>query len=219
LSLKVNEIFYSIQGESSYAGFPCVFVRLAGCNLRCSWCDTGYAREEGEEMDIASILKRAEEYRCPLVEITGGEPLIQEETNELVRRLLDKGFRVLLETNGSMDVSVVDPRCVKVVDVKCPSSGESGRNDFRNFERLTEKDEIKFVIGDRTDYDYACNVVRQILEKTAGRNLIHFSPLFSRMEPRMLAAWILKDRLPVRMQLQLHKALWPEARRGVEEET
>lgn len=214
MPLKVNEIFYSIQGESSYAGFPCVFVRLAGCNLRCSWCDTGYAREEGAPMDIWTVIEQVKSYGCRLVEITGGEPLLQEETTELIRRLLDEELQVLLETNGSMDVSAVDRRCVKVVDVKCPSSGESGRNDFRNLERLTEKDEIKFVVGDRADYEYACEVLPLIRERCPGSTVL-FSPLSGRMEPRRLAGWVLEDRLFVRLQLQIHRVLWPEKSRGV----
>jgi 7-carboxy-7-deazaguanine synthase len=215
LSLKVNEIFQSIQGESSYAGYPCVFVRLTGCNLRCSWCDTSYAYEEGDVMELSDILYRVQSCRCPLVEVTGGEPLLQEETPELIRRLLEKGFRVLLETNGSLDVSPVDPRCVKILDIKCPSSGEAENNRFGNLEHLTELDEIKFVIGDRGDYDYAREKLSLIFQKTTGKNIIHFSPLHGRMEPRMLAGWILEDRLPVRMQLQIHKILWPAERRGV----
>lgn len=215
MPLKVNEIFHSIQGESSHAGHPCVFVRLTGCNLRCSWCDTPYAYEEGEIMELADILDRVESYRCPLVEVTGGEPLLQEETPELIRRLLEKGFRVLLETNGSLDVSPIDPRCVKILDIKCPSSGEAENNCFGNVEHLTELDEIKFVIGDRGDYDYAREKLPLIFRKTAGKNIIHFSPLHGRMEPQMLAGWILEDRLPVRLQLQIHKILWPAERRGV----
>ncbi len=215
MPLKVNEIFHSIQGESSHAGHPCVFVRLTGCNLRCSWCDTPYAYEEGEVMELADILDRVESYRCPMVEVTGGEPLLQEETPELIRRLLEKGCRVLLETNGSLDVSPVDPRCVKILDIKCPSSGVAKNNRFRNLEHLTERDEIKFVIGDRGDYDYACMKLHLIFRKTTGRNVIHFSPLHGRMEPKTLAGWILEDRLPVRLQLQIHKILWPADRRGV----
>lgn len=211
----MNEIFQSIQGESSYAGRPCVFVRLTGCNLRCAWCDTPYAYEEGDVMELADILDRVENYRCPLVEVTGGEPLLQEETPELIRRLLDKGFRVLLETNGSLDVSSVDPRCVKILDIKCPSSGEAEKNLFKNLDHLMKLDEIKFVIGDREDYDYAREKISLIFQMRPGRNIIHFSPLHGRMEPQTLAEWILEDRLPVKLQLQIHKILWPGERRGV----
>ena len=144
MSLKVNEIFYSIQGESTFAGRPCVFVRLTGCNLRCSYCDTRYAYEEGNELEIDEILRRVKSYTCPLVEVTGGEPLIQKETPFLLRRLLDEGYQVLLETNGSQDISRVDKRCIKIIDIKCPSSGESDKNDLRNLEKL-DQDEIKFI--------------------------------------------------------------------------
>jgi len=215
LSLKVNEIFFSIQGESSYAGHPCVFVRLTGCNLRCVWCDTTYAYEEGDVMEPADIADRVESYRCPIVEITGGEPLLQKETPDLIRVLLDRGLRVLLETNGSLDVSSVDPRCIRIIDIKCPSSGEAGKNLFANLDHLTEKDEIKFVIGDRDDYDYARGKLPLIIGKTAGRNIIHFSPVHNRMDPRTLARWILEDSLPVRLQLQIHRILWPDRKRGV----
>jgi 7-carboxy-7-deazaguanine synthase len=215
VALRVNEIFYGIQGESSHAGRPCVFIRLTGCNLRCSWCDTPYAYEEGTDMDMETVLKSIEGYGCPLTEVTGGEPLVQKETPELIRRLLEKDYTVLLETNGSLDVSAVDRRCVKILDIKCPSSGESDRNDLRNLERLTERDEIKFVIANREDYDFARNILRLIGEMPPGANIVHFSPLFGRMEPQVLAAWMLEDRLPARLQLQIHKILWPAERRGV----
>jgi len=149
LALKGNEIFYSIQGESSYTGRPCVFVRLTGCNLRCSYCDTQYAYTEGEELEIDEIVGRVTSYRCPLVEVTGGEPLIQKETPGLIHRLLTKGFETLMETNGSQDISQVDNRCVKIVDIKCPFSGQTSHNDLQNLNRLTDHDEVKFVIADR----------------------------------------------------------------------
>ncbi|MCP4715272.1 MAG: radical SAM protein, partial [Deltaproteobacteria bacterium] len=152
--MKVNEIFYSIQGESSYAGYPCVFVRLTGCNLRCSYCDTRYAYDEGEDCTEEQVLERIAAYGCSLVEITGGEPLLQPDTPGLISRLLDRGCRVLLETNGSMDIGSVDRRCVRIVDIKCPSSGEAGRNDEANLARLTAQDEVKFVIGTREDFDF-----------------------------------------------------------------
>ena len=154
-SLKVNEIFYSLQGESSYAGRPCVFIRLTGCNLRCSYCDTRYAYEEGTDMELDLIVDQVSSYRCPLVEITGGEPLIQAETPALIRRLLEKNFKVLLETNGSQNIQRVDDRCIKVVDMKCPSSGMEARNDLENLKKLGSDDELKFVIGNRIDFEYA----------------------------------------------------------------
>ncbi|MBU4126432.1 MAG: radical SAM protein, partial [Proteobacteria bacterium] len=155
MSLIVNEIFYSIQGESIYSGIPCVFIRLTGCNLRCSYCDTAYAYYEGVELRIEEILSRVDNYKCPLIEITGGEPLLQGDTPLLIDRLLEKKYEVLLETNGSIDISVVDNRCIKIVDIKCPSSGENDKNDLENLKRLNQKDQIKFVVGNREDYEFA----------------------------------------------------------------
>ena len=215
MSLKVNEIFYSIQGESSFAGYPCIFVRLAGCNLRCAYCDTRYAYDEGTEMDILQIIKQVERYGCPLVEVTGGEPLIQKETPHLIHSLLEKGYHVLLETNGSQDISMVDRRCVRILDIKGPSSGEMGKNDFSNLERLTEKDEIKLIVGDRIDYEYAKKIIEMIRQKALTKNPVHLSPLFGEMPYQTLAGWILEDQLPARLHLQLHKVIWPEEKRGV----
>ncbi len=215
MSLNVNEIFFSIQGESSYAGYPCVFVRLTGCNLRCSYCDTVFAYEEGESVETGDILARVRRYCCPLVEITGGEPLLQEETPLLIRTLLDAGYRVLLETNGSRDVSAVDVRCVKIVDIKTPSSGEEKRNDLKNLERLGPRDEIKFVIGDRADYEFARGITGSLEGSAGDGRIVHFAPVFGVLEPRMLAAWMLEDNLAVRLQLQLHKIIWPAGARGV----
>jgi 7-carboxy-7-deazaguanine synthase len=213
--LKVCEIFHSIQGESSYAGYPCVFVRLAGCNLRCSYCDTRYAWEEGEELEIEEIVERAGSHACPLIEITGGEPLIQEQTPQLVVRLIERKFTVLLETNGTVDIDRADPRCVRIVDVKCPSSGEHERNDPENFGRLTERDELKLVIGDRADYEYAREIVRTLSGRGVRAAHIHFSPVFGKIAPDVLGAWILEDSLPVRLNLQLQKIVWDPGRRGV----
>jgi len=215
LALKVNEIFYSIQGESSYAGRACVFIRLTGCNLRCTYCDTTYAYEEGEELEIGAIIDRVASYQCPLVEITGGEPLIQEETPSLIRRLLQRGYEVLLETNGTRDISQVDDRCVKIVDIKCPTSGEAEKNNLINVSRLTHRDEIKFVIGGREDYEYAKKILNLINLKPSRMDKVFFSPVFGAVEPSVLAEWILKDRLNVRLQLQLHKYIWDPERRGV----
>ena len=213
--LKVNEIFYSIQGESSYAGRPCVFVRLTGCNLRCSYCDTRYAYDEGDDLEIGEIIDRISSHRCALVEITGGEPLIQKDTPVLTQRLLDLGFEVLLETNGSMDISVVEDRCVRILDIKCPSSGETKNNDLENLKRLRPKDEIKFAIGSREDYDYA----KKILSFTdRAKEYVKpplFSPVYGLLNPELLAQWILADHLDVRMQMQLHKIIWNPETRGV----
>jgi 7-carboxy-7-deazaguanine synthase len=215
LALKVNEIFYSIQGESSYSGRPCVFIRLTGCNLRCSYCDTQYAYTEGEALEIDDIVGRVASYQCPLVEVTGGEPLMQTETPDLIYRLLAKGFKTLMETNGSRDISQVDDRCVKIVDVKCPCSGQTSHNDLRNLDRLTDHDEVKFVIADRDDYEYAKQILNLMDPNLCRKNPVHFSPAFGRMAPKTLAAWILEDHLDVRLHLQVHKIIWSPDRRGV----
>ena len=215
MALDICEIFYTIQGESSYAGSPCVFVRLSGCNLRCRWCDTQYAYEPGKKMSIDDIVQKVLEYGCPMVEITGGEPLIQEQTPELVEALLERGFLVLMETNGSQDISKVNDRCTRIVDVKCPSSNMSEHNDMQNLARLSDKDEIKFVIANRKDYAFAKKNVRFLDLDGYRMNLIHFLPVFKEIEPDVLAKWILKDRLDVRLALQLHKIVWDADKRGV----
>lgn len=215
MALSVNEVFYSIQGESSFAGLPCVFIRLAGCNLRCSYCDTRYAYNAGEQLDIAEIIGRIASYGCPLVELTGGEPLIQQETPTLIFRLLEAGYQVLLETNGSQDISRVDKRCFRIMDIKCPSSGEEDKNDPENIRRLTARDEVKFVIGDREDYEYGKKRLGLITLNSNKKNVVHFSPLFGKMPPDTLAKWILEDHLDVRLHLQLHKVIWPFKERGL----
>ena len=204
MALEVCEIFYSIQGESTRAGEPCIFIRLTGCNLRCAYCDTGYALEPGALMEIPEILRRVRGLRCDLVEVTGGEPLIQPETPSLIDGLLDAGHTVLLETNGSMDIGVVDPGCVRIVDIKCPSSGMAGQNYLENLKKLKTRDELKFVIGNREDYEFALNVLSTF---PAVPCKINFSPVFGSIEPRSLAEWILEDHLPVRLNLQLHKMI------------
>ena len=215
MSLTVNEIFYSLQGESSYAGRPCVFIRLTGCNLRCSYCDTRYAYEEGTEMELDWIMDQVSSYRCPLVEITGGEPLIQEDTPQLIRRLLERDFKVLLETNGSQNIQRVDDRCIKVVDMKCPSSGMEARNDLENLKKLGPGDELKFVIGNRMDFEYAKGVLDEFRKYFSAMNPVHFSPVFGELEPKLLAQWILEEHLEVRLQLPLHKIIWDPNQRGV----
>jgi 7-carboxy-7-deazaguanine synthase len=215
MALKVNEIFYSIQGESTYTGLPCVFVRLTGCNLRCSYCDTRYAFDQGEELEIAPIVERVVAYQCDLVEVTGGEPLVQDETPSLIHRLLQTGVDVLMETNGSLDIGCIDPRCVRIMDIKCPSSGEAGRNLWENLTRLTVKDELKFVIGDREDYEYAKQLLKAMDKDHVIKCPVHFSPVFGVMRPDSLAEWILEDHLQVRLSLQLHKLIWGPERRGV----
>ena len=212
--LVVNEIFYSVQGESTYAGRPCAFVRLTACNLRCNYCDTEYAFHEGRRMAIAEIVAQVESYRCPLVEITGGEPLLQEGVYALCAALLDAGEQVLIETSGASDVARLDPRVIKIMDLKCPGSGEAERNLWSNLRHLTAKDEVKFVISDRTDYEWTRQVIAE--HALAPRvNAILLSPAFGRIELANLAAWMLEDRLPARLQLQMHKYIWSPTTRGV----
>ncbi|MCC6501940.1 MAG: radical SAM protein [Deltaproteobacteria bacterium] len=210
--MLVSEIFKSIQGESTFAGLPCVFVRLAGCNLSCSWCDTPYARvpDEAIEMTIAEVFEEVGGFECPLVEITGGEPLLQEEALELAVELLESGHRVLIETNGSVPLSRVDPRVVKIVDVKCPSSGHAGSFLMENLEHISAEDELKFVIGSREDYDSAVRFLEEFLMGRTQKVL--FAPVRTALSPAELSGWILKDGLRVRLQLQLHSYIWPGER-------
>jgi 7-carboxy-7-deazaguanine synthase len=208
MTLKVNEIFYSIQGESSYAGWPCIFIRLSGCNLRCAYCDTRYAYDEGNEMEMDDILERVSRYNCRLIEVTGGEPLAQSGTSDLIRHLLDKGYRVLLETNGSMDIGAIDERCTRIVDIKCPSSGEKDSNDLKNLSRLSKNDELKFVIADRADYDYAREILDNAFACSPKSVIVHFSPCFGKISLKELSEWILQDSLNVRLNIQLHKFIW-----------
>jgi 7-carboxy-7-deazaguanine synthase len=212
--LRINEIFFSIQGESTWAGCPCVFVRLTGCNLRCRWCDTEYAFYEGRHLAIEEIVERVRGYGCDLVEVTGGEPLLQKGVHHLFHLLLDGGFTVLVETSGERDLSLIEPRVIKIMDLKCPSSGECARNRLTNLQHLSTRDEVKFVIADRSDFEWACQIVNQYrLSQRVGAVLM--SPVFGMLPPVDLASWILKERLPVRMQLQMHKLIWPPDTRGV----
>jgi len=215
MSLLIHEVFHSIQGESTYAGLPCVFIRLTGCNLRCSYCDTRYAYEEGRLWDLSVLLEQVHAFRCNLVEITGGEPLLQSETPTLASALLDQGYEVLLETNGSLDIRRVDTRIVRVVDFKCPSSGESMHTDWRNWLRMTPRDQAKFVIGNRQDYVYGRDRLRRFCGNDAPGFPVLFSPVFGVLAPRQLAAWILEDHLPVRLHLQQHKLIWGPDAKGV----
>ncbi|MCP9455420.1 MAG: 7-carboxy-7-deazaguanine synthase QueE [Nitrospira sp.] len=211
--MRVTEIFHSLQGESTFAGLPCVFVRLTGCPLRCSWCDTEYAFYGGTERSIDSIVEEVRAYECPLVEVTGGEPLAQAECLPLLSRLCDHGFIVLLETSGALDTARVDARVRLIVDVKCPRSGMTNRMHWPNLERLRAQDEAKFVIADRVDYEWAKDVLNRF--DLVRRCTVLFSPVFGVLEPQQLAEWILADRLPVRYQLQLHKFIWAPDTRGV----
>lgn len=212
--MKVNEIFFSIQGESTYQGVPCVFIRLAGCNLRCSYCDTSYARDRvvGEELSITEVLDRVRIYSCSTVEITGGEPLLQKGTFELAEELLDSGYRVMVETNGTIDISSLDPRVIRVVDIKCPGSGHTHEIMWDNLEHLGSGDEIKFVISSRDDYEWAREIIRN--RNLADHNTVLLSPAFSLVEPADLAEWILRDGLGVRLNLQIHKYIWKPGARG-----
>jgi 7-carboxy-7-deazaguanine synthase len=212
--LTINEIFYSIQGESTRAGQPCVFVRLTACDLRCSWCDTSYAFDEGRKMSVDEVIAAVEQYGCPLVEVTGGEPLLQEDVYELMERLSGTGRTVMLETGGHRSIAHVPAGVLKIVDVKCPGSGESDKNDWSNLDALAPHDEVKFVIKDRVDYEFARDVIaRYGLADRAAAVLL--SPVHGVIEPRTLSEWILADHLPARLQVQLHKYIWTPTTRGV----
>ncbi len=212
--LVVNEIFLSIQGESTHAGRPCAFVRLTGCNLRCNYCDTEYAFYEGRKVSVAEVAEQIGGYGCELVEITGGEPLLQEGVYALFSELLGRGHTVMVETSGACDVSRLDPRVIKIMDLKCPGSGEADRNLWSNLAHLTARDEVKFVISDRADYEWMRDVIHRH-NLTARVNAVLLSCAFGRLEPARLAAWMLEDRLPARLQLQIHKYIWPPDARGV----
>ena len=213
--MRITEIFYSIQGESSFAGLPCVFVRLTWCNLRCTWCDSEYTFTGGAEMGVDEVIEKVRSYGCKLVEITGGEPLVQKrECCELVRQLCDAGFTVLVETGGSLDTSVLDSRAIKILDVKCPGSGESDRNFWPNLERLNARDEIKFVIADRADFDYAIAVIEKHQLNNREPHVL-FSPVWDAVELKELADWVLQSGVRGRMQLQLHKYIWGPDVKGV----
>jgi 7-carboxy-7-deazaguanine synthase len=212
--MKVCEMFTSIQGESSYAGLPCVFVRLSGCNLRCSYCDTEYAFEEGDEISVDEILEYVRGAGIPLVEITGGEPLMQRQSLQvLISGLLDNGNRVLVETNGSQSIKDLDMRAVIILDIKTPGSGMDSRNDFSNIEYLKPADEIKFVISDRRDYEWSKGMLERY--DLSSRCQVLFSPAIGKIDPRELVKWIIEDKLPVRLNLQLHKYIFGLNERGV----
>jgi 7-carboxy-7-deazaguanine synthase len=209
-SLRVTEIFHSIQGESSRVGLPTVFVRLTGCPLRCVWCDTEYAFSGGESLSIADILQRVAGFDCKTVCVTGGEPLAQKNCLPLLSALCDAGHSVSLETSGALDIGGIDPRVARIVDLKAPGSGEEAKNCWENIGLLTAHDELKFVLASREDYDWAVSACRQ--RRLFERCPILFSPVQGQLDPTQLAQWILDDRLPVRFQLQLHKLLWDNAK-------
>jgi 7-carboxy-7-deazaguanine synthase len=212
--LTVNEIYQSVQGESTWAGLPCVFVRLTFCDLRCTYCDTEYAFYEGKKMDLAEIVESVRGFGCPLVEVTGGEPLLQPACLPLLAQLCDAGFTVLLETSGAHDISAVDPRVHRIMDLKTPSSGECGRNLDANIPHLNTNDEVKFVLGSREDYEWARAQMQE--HRLAERvRAVLFSPVFGRIAPAEIVAWMLEDKLPARFQLQMHKFIWEPRARGV----
>ena len=217
--LRITEIFYSIQGESTWAGIPCTFIRLTGCPLRCTWCDTAYAFDGGNLMSFEEILQSVMSYPAEVLEITGGEPLVHPGAFKLVRFLIDKEYTVLVETSGALDVGALDPRAHKIMDLKCPGSGECKRNLWSNLDHLTERDEIKFVLKDRIDYEWARKTIYdkgldQRLKEGSLRALL-ISPVWGQVDLEALASWVLEDALPIRFQLQLHKQIWGSERTGV----
>lgn len=213
MSLQVCETFVSLMGESTWAGLPALFIRLTGCNLRCRFCDTPYAYEGGEAMPVAAVVEGARGHAPRLVLVTGGEPLLQAATLPLMTQLLEAGFTVVLETNGSLPIGGVDPRVHRVLDLKCPGSGMDRHNDLGNLEVLTPRDEVKFVVSDYADFAWAVGVIRE--HRLAERLPVLISPVFGQVPPREAAAWILESRLPLRLNLQLHKYLWGPEARGV----
>ncbi len=209
--LKINEIYASIQGESSHTRLPCVFIRLTGCNLRCSWCDTAYAFHAGDDLALEEILQKVETFGLPLVEITGGEPLLQEDVYPLMNALLEKGYRVMLETGGALPIDKVPPEVIKILDIKCPGSGEEKKNHLENLKLLAPHDEVKFVLLDRADYEWS----RDLLQEHKFTAPILFSPVYDKLDLKDLVQWVLADRLPVRLQTQLHKVIWNKDTIGV----
>lgn len=214
--MKINEIFFSIQGESTYAGLPCAFVRLAGCNLRCAYCDTTYAYEEGREQTVAQVVRTVERYPTSLAEITGGEPLLQPDARALAVELADHGYNVLLETNGSVPLRGIDPRVTVIMDIKCPGSGMTERMEWSNLGLLKPRDEVKFVLVDRADYEWALDIIEKHRLDT---HPVHLSPASGILDPARLASWMLESEAPgspcVRLHLQMHKYIWPRVERGV----
>lgn len=213
-TLTVNEIYASVQGESTFAGLPCTFIRLTFCDLRCSWCDTEYAFYEGEKMTLDDIMAEVKRLDIPLVELTGGEPLMQPAAPALMQRLCDASFQVLIETGGHRDIGVVDSRVHRIMDMKCPDSGMTAKMRYENIPLLTSKDEVKFVIASRKDYEWARDQVRehQLAERV---NTVLFSSVFEQAQPKDIVEWILEDQLPVRFQLQMHKFIWDPKKQGV----
>lgn len=213
-SLKINEVYQSVQGESTWAGLPCAFIRLTACDLRCTYCDTEYAFYEGKKRTLESVLDEVLAIGCPLVEVTGGEPLLQKNVLPLMTALCDAGKTVLIETSGAHDISAIDPRVHRIMDLKCPGSGECARNRFENIPHLTARDEVKFVIGSREDYEWTREQIR-CHDLAARCGCVLLSPVFGRIEPRAIVDWMLEDSLPARFQIQMHKMIWEPRARGV----
>ncbi|MDA8140822.1 MAG: radical SAM protein [Desulfobacteraceae bacterium] len=214
MALIINEIFSSIQGESTFAGLPFLFVRLTGCNLRCRYCDTRYAYEEGSAWEIARILQHLNQFKCRRVTVTGGEPLLQAQTPDLITALLGQAYIVTLETNGSLDISRVDPRCIKILDIKCPSSGMQAHNLEKNWSLLTNEDQVKFVVADQIDFEFARRTTAALPCHIRPGNVL-FSPAHGLLAPRLLAQWMMETQVEGRLQIQLHKYIWPDIQRGV----
>jgi len=213
MSLKINEIYYSVQGESTHSGCPCIFIRLTYCNLRCSYCDTEYAFYDGKNMEITDIMSEIKRWDCNLVEVTGGEPLFQDECIDLLNELVNNNYKVMLETGGSLSISDVPRKVVKIVDFKCPSSGMVKKNLWSIVDDLQANDEVKFVIGNREDFDWAKDRITEYsLDKICT---LLFSPTFGEIDPQQIVEWILAENLPVRMQLQMHKIIWSPEEKGV----
>lgn len=213
MSIKINEIYYSVQGESTHMGRPCIFIRLTYCNLRCTYCDSEYAFYDGKEMKISEILEEIEQWNCSLVEVTGGEPLFQKECTILLEKLISNSYEVMLETGGSLPINKVPKEVIKVVDFKCPSSGMQKKNLWSIVNDLQTHDEVKFVIGNRNDFEWSKDMIKKF--SMNDRCTVLFSPVFNTIQPSTLVDWILKDNVPVRMQLQMHKHIWPNREKGV----
>jgi len=213
MKLKINEIYYSIQGESSYTGLPCIFIRLTYCNLRCAYCDSEYTFHDGNDMTIDEIMTKIKQYKCNLVEVTGGEPLFQKGCIELLQKLIDSKYNVLLETSGSLSIKNVPEKVINIIDFKCPSSNMKKKNYWENIKFIKSKDEIKFVIGNKEDYEWSKKKIKQY--NLSNKCTILMSPIYKGIEPKTIIEWILNDNLDVKFQIQLHKNIWKDETRGV----
>ena len=213
MKLKINEIYYSIQGESSYTGLPCIFIRLTYCNLRCTYCDSEYTFHDGEDMTINEIMAKIKQYKCNLVEVTGGEPLFQKGCIELLQKLIDSKYNVLLETSGSLSIENVPKKVINIIDFKCPSSNMKKKNYWENLKFIKQKDEIKFVIGNKEDYEWAKRKINEY--NLTKKCMVLMSPVYKEIESKTIIEWILNDNLDVKFQIQLHKNIWEDETKGV----